>query len=140
MIEWSKAFLTGTIGLGLIMILVLLGLLVWSVVVPTGTYEEEGYVTEADAKYESLSIDTIDTSVEFTAVQGYVTVLSYQEGGKWDNYDTFAEVLSSSGIPLFDIVGYSYQPNSAGEIGEIVISINAHGNDVRVIMENEVQP
>jgi len=50
MSKWSEIFLTGVIGLGVITILVLLGLLVWSVVVPTGTYEED-YADEIDWSY-----------------------------------------------------------------------------------------
>jgi len=141
MSKWfDKGFLFRTLVVVLIMLVVLLGWSVWSMIVPPKTYEA-GHAMEVDAKYESLSIDTIDDSVEFT-MQGYVTILSYQEGGggEWDNYDTFVEVLSSSGVPLFDIVDYSYRLDSDGGIGEITININAHGNDVKVIMEGKEQP
>ena len=63
------------------------------------------------------------------------TFISYRHGWeKPDTYDQFLEVLSSEGVPLFGL-SYTYGYEATGVLGEVTLTIDTYGNDLRIVTE-----
>ena len=95
---------------------------------------------------ETITIDDsmpplflLETSTKDPETNWPILIRYEEDYNSINSYDTFLEVLTEAGDPIFSIVGYSYLVTTSGEVNTVTMIINPHGHDVN-IRETEEQP